>query len=132
LSPKLPRLRFYLDENFPVSAGKFLKSMRQNVISAVETKHTRKKSDAWQLKYAIKHNRILLVLDKDFSFQKQLLGLAGKSMGVILVKNSDPSSKQWINIFSKLLKSISQTKISGKICIASIDKIKYMNPNKVR
>lgn len=131
MNSKLPRLRFYLDENFPVSAGKFLKSMRQNVVSAVKTKHARQRSDVWQLKYAIKNNRILLVLDKDFSFQKQLFGLASKSMGVILVKNSDPSPKQWINIFSKLLKDISETKISGKICIASIDKIKYVDPNKI-
>lgn len=131
MSAKLPRLKFYLDENFPVPGGKFLKSMRQNVVFAVYLKQAKQKSDIWQLKYAIKTNRILVALDKDFSYQKQLIGLTKSSEGVILIKSSDPNLKKLNQILDKLLKNISQTKISGKICVVSIDKIKYLDPNKL-
>lgn len=128
MSSKLPRLRFYIDENFPKSAGKFLKSLRQNVKFVTEIKKARHKSDLWQLQYAIKDQRILLVLDQDFRHQKYLLNMVRKSYGILLIQSSDPSASKVIRILKKVLKDITIRKINGKICIASVDKIKYIQP----
>lgn len=126
----MPRLRFYADENFPAQAGKFLRSIFQNVEFAVENQKARGKPDSWQLKYAIKSKRILLVLDNDFKCEETLLDLAKKSLGVLLVKSADPRTMKVIQILRKAIKSISKNKLSGKICIASVDKISYVDHGK--
>lgn len=131
MSSKLPRLRFYLDENFPVSAGKFLKYIAQNVKFAIHSDSTRSKSDIWQLKYATKDRRILLALDNDFKYTEALLELAIKSPGVLLVQSANPTSEKVIQILKSVIKKLTQNKISGKICIASINKISFIDPNKL-
>lgn len=123
MSSKLPRLRFYLDENFPVPAGKFLKSIRQSVKFVVYDKNARSKSDLWQLKQATKLKRIFLALDRDFTHQESLMDLIRKSPGVILVHSSDPSSEKIKQILHKLIKKLESKKLSGKICVATVDKI---------
>jgi len=120
LSPKHIRLRLYLDENFPVPAGMFLKSEHQSV--SFTKKKDKGTSDINQIKIAIKEKRILVSLDKDFKVNDNLKGLIDKSLGVVLVNCSQTDSENIINIFKKNLNSININEIKGKICRISIDK----------
>lgn len=121
MSPRHVKFRFYVDENFPYPAGKFLKSLDHNVQI---TKPTSKDiTDLNQIKTAIKEERILASLDKDFKINASLLELIGKSPGVILIESSDPRSEKIISIFARHLKSLSRKKLKGKVCRLSIDKI---------
>lgn len=120
MSPKHIRLRLYLDENFPVPAGMFLKSEHQSV--SFTKKKDKGTSDINQIKIAIKEKRILVSLDKDFKVNDNLKGLIDKSLGVVLVNCSQTDSENIINIFKKNLNSININEIKGKICRISIDK----------
>lgn len=57
MSPRPPKYLFRLDENFPVPAGKFLKSLGHNVKHSVDTEAERGISDIKQLQLANKENR---------------------------------------------------------------------------
>lgn len=128
MTSKLPRLRFYLDENFPVPAGKFLCSMCQNVKHVINTRSARERSDEWQLKYAAKNKRIFIALDRDFKHRKSLQELIIKSPGLILIKSSNPQTDKIIQILKKVQREITKNKIKGKICLASMDKLKFDKP----
>lgn len=129
MSPRPYKFRFYIDENFPVPAGKFLKSLGHNVYFVVYDKIGRGKTDLWHLKQTIKEKRILLGLDRDFQHFKILANLVRKSSGIIFISSSDLKSEKIIPILKKLLNTLTENKICGKICIASVDKIKYIKPN---
>lgn len=127
MNPKYPKFKFYLDENFPAPAGKFLNKLGHNVKYVVKDKIARAKSDIWQIKYATKLKRIFVAVDKDFKHIDSLKELIFKSSGMILIKSADPKSDKIIEIFKKLLKEFSENKILGKLCIASISQIKYIS-----
>lgn len=129
MSSELPRLKFYLDENFPVPTGEFLKSLRQNVKSVVDDALARQKSDSWQIKQAIKTGRVFLALDKDFQHQ-QYSELIKKSPGVLLIRSANPHHEKINRILRRLIrgKQLTEKKIMGKICIASIDRVRYIEP----
>lgn len=122
LCPKLPKFRFYLDENFPVPAGKFLKSKGHNVLHVTSKNKFRGLSDFEQIRHASKDKRILMALDKDFKTNANLSAKIKKSPGVILITSSDPNSEKIISILKHLLSEISSVRIKGKICRISIDK----------
>lgn len=107
-----------------------MKYIAQNVKLAIHSDSTRSKSDIWQLKYATKDKRILLALDNDFKYTEALLELAIKSPGVLLVQSANPTSEKIVQILKSVIKKLTQNKISGKICIASITKINYVDPSK--
>ncbi len=125
MSPRPPKFHFYLDENFPVPAGKFLKSLGHNVLFVVEKKKLRGLTDLSQIKESNRQKRIFIALDKDFFVNESLKGAIKKGQGIILVGSADPSSEKVIMILKKLLKKISSQKLEGKICRASIDKIVF-------
>lgn len=125
MSSKPHKFRFLLDENFPAPAGKFLKSQGHNVESVIDKDKLRGKSDSAQIKEAIKQNRIFVSLDRDFDVNNNLATLINKSPGVILVESAEPSSKKVKDIISKALKKITEKKLEGKICRASIDKVRF-------
>lgn len=120
MSPKHVRLNLYLDENFPVPAGMFLKSEHQSVL--LTNKKNKGLSDEDQIKIAIKEKRILVSLDKDFKINDNLIGLIKKSPGVILICCTLTDSESVISIFKKYLNSINDKEINGNICRISIDK----------
>lgn len=82
-----PKFRFHLDENFPASAGKFLRSLGHNVTLTltVERGKLQGKSDGVQLRFAIKERRIFLTYDRDFH-RVHLTRLIEQSPGVITVR----------------------------------------------
>jgi len=125
LSSKPHKFRFLLDENFPAPAGKFLKSQGHNVESAAERKNLRGKRDSTQIKESIKQNRIFVSLDRDFEVNENLEGFIRKSPGVILVESALPDSSKLDLIMKKILKELTDHKIRGKICRASIDKVRF-------
>ena len=125
MSPRHPKFRFYLDENFPAPAGEFLKSRGHNVISVIAKKKLRSLSDLSQIKEANRQNRILVALDKDFKVNPILIGKIREGCGVILVESSNPRSEKIVALLFKILKKISAAKLKGRICRASVDKLIY-------
>jgi len=123
LTPRPNKFRFYLDENFPAPAGKFLRSEGHNVIEVVNLPEHRSKSDFEQINVAVKDERILVALDKDFLVDKNLENAISKSLGVLLINSSDPCANQVIKILKKVLKSGALKSMKGKLCVATIDKI---------
>ena len=120
MSPKHVRLRLYLDENFPVPAGMFLKGEHQSIFFT--KKKDKGNSDQDQIKLATKRKMILVSLDKDFQVNDNLKGLVKKSLGVILINSGQPDSENIINIFKKNLNYINIKQLNGNICRISIDK----------
>lgn len=120
MSPKHVRLMLYLDENFPVPAGMFLKKQRHSVFFTL--KLSKGCSDEAQIKTATKNNRILVSLDKDFQVNEKLKGFISKSPGVILISCSQTDSNNIIKIINKQIHTVSPIEIKGKICRISIDK----------
>ncbi len=125
MNPKLPKFRFYCDENFPIQTGKFLKSLSHNVEYSISRQKTRSLSDYAQIKKATKEQRIFISLDRDFRANKGLIEMAKKSYGVIIIQGSDLHPNRINRILKKHLKNISENKIKGKICRLSVDKISY-------
>jgi predicted nuclease of predicted toxin-antitoxin system len=128
LGKRSNKFRFYLDENFPVPSGKFLKNLGHNVVHVVDNKITRSLSDSNQIKRAIKQNRIFLALDRDFLTNKSLHALISKSPGVILIKSSDPNFQKINEIIGKLIKKFTKKSVEGMICISSTEKTEFINP----
>lgn len=122
------KFRFYLDENFPVPAGKFLKSLGHNVKEVVNCPELRNLTDLAQLKIARKNKRIFIALDKDFATNEELFGVIESGPGVILIGSSDPNPEKVKMILSKVFKKLSVNVISGKILSATIDKTEIQNP----
>ena len=121
MSPKHVRLSLYLDENFPVPAGMFLKKQRHSV--TFTSSLDKGCSDEAQIKIATKSNRILVSLDKDFKVNKELKGLISKSPGIILISCSQTDSDNIMKIIDKQIHIISLAEIKGKVCRISIDKL---------
>ena len=126
MSPRRVRLKLYLDENFPVPAGMFLRSEHQSVL--LTNKKNKGLSDEDQIRTATKEERILVSLDKDFKINDNLIGLIKKSPGVLLVCCTLTDSESVINIFKKHLHAINSEKLNGSICRISIDKYDIIKP----
>jgi len=126
LNPRPNKYRFYLDENFPAPAGKFLKSKGHNVLQVVDMPEFRAKSDLTQIKNATKSGRILVALDRDFKSNNSLKNSTEKSNGVLLIVSADPSSEKVISILKKALKDNQLNNLDGKLCRASINEIKII------
>ena len=126
MSPRPQKFRFYLDENFPLPAGKFLKSLGHNVEYAVNKRTKKSLSDLAQIKYATKNNRIIIARDKDFVSDKTLAQIISSGPGILLTKSTNPNSKNQIMILKKVLKILMINQIKGKICLVSKDKIKFV------
>lgn len=126
LSPRPHKYKFYLDENFPVPAGKFLKSKGHHVEFGIDVFKKSGVSDLKHLKMSISKGAILLAFDKDFLVNVIYKRQVEKSPGVVLVEACDSKTETAIKILKKLLKELSENKIRGKICRASINKIKYL------
>lgn len=120
-----PKFKFYLDENFPVPAGKFLRSLGHNVIEGVKVLKKPGLSDEKHLKESIRQDAILIAFDRDFIINPNLKEMAKKSVGVILIEATDTKPETAQRILRKILKILTKNTIKGKICCASIDKIKF-------
>lgn len=126
MSPRPPKFRFYLDENFPAPAGKFLESKGHNVECVVDRKDLRSKSDLFHIRQAKKEERILAALDKDFRSDKSLSSAVARGNGVLLISSADPSSDCVIAVLKKVIKSGILKNIVGSVCLASADKIELI------
>lgn len=98
-----PKFKFYLDENFPVPAGKFLRSLGHTVVEGIKILKKPGLSDKRHLVTSIRQKAILLAFDRDFRINPDLKEMIKKSLGVILIEATNT--------------------IKGKICCVSIDKI---------
>jgi len=123
LKRKVNHYRFLADENFPVPAGKFLRSQRHNVKFVVEDSDLISLDDFNLLKFAGKEKRILLALDKDFRCNESLFKIISQGPGVILFSSADPGSNQLIKIIEKHLNQLTQNKVKGKVCRLSVTKV---------
>ena len=121
-----PKFKFYLDENFPVPAGKFLRSLGHTVVEGIKVLKKPGLSDKKHLAASIRENAILLAFDRDFKINPDLKEMVKKSLGVILVEATDTRIETAQKILKKVLK-IMKTKntLKGKICCASINKISF-------
>lgn len=121
-----PKFKFYLDENFPVPAGKFLRSLGHTVVEGIKILKKPGLSDKRHLAASIKQRAILLAFDRDFRINPDLKEMIKESLGVILIEATDTRTETAQKILKKVLK-IMKTKntLKGKICCASIDKISF-------
>ncbi|MEK7143050.1 MAG: DUF5615 family PIN-like protein [Patescibacteria group bacterium] len=119
-----PKFRFYLDENFPVPAGKFLRSLGHTVVEGIKILKKPGLSDKRHLEASAKQKAILLAFDRDFRINPDLKEMIKDSLGVILIEATDTRTETAQKILKKVLKSMkTENTIKGKICCASIDKI---------
>lgn len=126
MTSRPPKFKFYLDENFPVPAGKFLRSLGHNVIEGVKVLKKPGLSDEKHLKQSIKQEAILIAFDRDFIINPNLREMISKSNGVILIEATDTKTETAQKILKKILKILTQNSIKGKICCASTDKIMFV------
>ena len=124
------KFKFYLDENFPVPAGSFLRSLGHNVVVGIKILKKSGVSDQKHILESTKQKAILLALDRDFKIDSKYKEMIKNSPGVILIEATDTKTETATNILKKILKSLTSNKIKGKILCASIDKIKYIKPIK--
>lgn len=126
-----PKFKFYLDENFPVPAGKFLKSRGHTVVEGLKILKKPGLTDQKHLEACVKEKAILLAFDRDFRIDSKYREMIRKSQGVILIEatNTKPETAQ--KILVKVLKKLTKNSIKGKICCASIDKIEFIKPENV-
>ena len=122
MCPRNPKFDFFLDENFPEPAGKFLKKLGHNVKQAIDNQLTRGLSDLKQLKIANKEKRIFIALDKDFRWDKSLRNTIANGKGLVLIKSANPQSEKINTIIAKWIGSFSENSLKGKICQLSVDK----------
>jgi len=125
------KFKFYLDENFPVPAGSFLKSLGHNVVSGIKILREAGLSDQKHLQACIKQKAILLAFDRDFMIDTKYSKMIASSCGIILIEATDTRPETAKKILQKVFKDITDNKIKGKICCASIDKIKYIQPEEI-
>lgn len=121
-----PKFKFYLDENFPVPAGKFLRSLGHTVIEGIKILKRAGLSDKNHLAVSIKQNVILLAFDRDFRINPDLKEMIKESSGVILIEATDTKTEIAQRILKKVLKKMkTKNTLKSKICCASIDKISF-------
>ena len=105
MSSKLPRLKFYIDENFPVPAGKFLKSLCQNVKFVVFAKIDAKTEKEVKIVLNIKFppGKTFILESQKSDLYTALEGVK-KSKGHIMINSyTDSSGSAAINLkLSKL------------------------------
>ena len=129
LTRRQPKFKFYLDENFPVPAGKFLKTLGHNVIYGIKILGAAGLSDFRHIKESTKQSAILLAFDRDFIINDDLVARVSKSPGMILIHATDTKSSTAKKILQKVLKDLTENTIKGKVCYASIDRIEYKKEN---
>lgn len=127
---KKHRLHFLLDENFPLSAGEFLKSLGYPVTFFPSVLANRKYADENVLKFAKKQNCILLTKDADFFINQALVELVCISPGVVLFITATPAPKEWRGLIKKMLKTLTPKKVYGKILRVSLGETKYLIPQR--
>lgn len=126
------KFRFYLDENFPVPTGKFLRALGHTVLEGLKILKKPGLSDSRHLSEATKREAILLSFDRDFWVDPKHRGKIAKSHGIILISATDTKSKTSEKIMKKLLKVLTKNQIKGKICCVSVDKIEFMDPDEIK
>jgi len=125
--PRLPKFCFYLDENFPAPAGRFLKSLGHQTVRGINVLGKTGLSDHKHLQESIRRKAILLAFDRDFIINPDLRTWARRSKGVILIEASDTSPETAERVLRKVLKSLARNSVEGKICRASVDKISFLD-----
>jgi predicted nuclease of predicted toxin-antitoxin system len=124
------KFKFYLDENLPVPAGNFLRSLGHNVIEGLKILKREGATDLKHLKESTKQDAILLAYDRDFKVDSKYQEMIRKSPGVILVEATNTKTDTTKNILIKILKSLTINQIKGKVLCASNDKLTYIDPAK--
>lgn len=126
------KFKFYLDENFPVPTGKFLRTLGHTIFEGLKIVKKSGLSDSRHIKDATKLEAILVSCDRDFWVDPKHRGKIAKSCGVVLISATDTKPKTSEKIMLKLLKVLTKNQIAGKICCVSVDKIEVIDPEDIK
>ena len=100
--------------------------MGHNVVFGIKILGRAGLSDFKHAKESTKQDAILLAFDRDFIINDDLAAKISQSPGMILISAADTKTTTAEKILRKVLKNLTKNAIKGKICYASIDKIKYI------
>lgn len=103
--PSKSHIQFYADECFPVPAVTYLKSLGFSIIHAYDKKFVQK-SDKFHLGISKKLGRILITLDRDFIYYKQVS--LKEYPGVIVISVGSATLPNVIRVCMKMLKNVSE------------------------
>ena len=109
-----------------------MKSLGHNVVSGIKILRKAGLSDQKHLQACIKQEAILLAFDRDFMIDTKYSEMVARSCGIILIEATDTKSETAKKILQKVLKDITENKIKGRICCASIDKVKYIKSDEIK
>jgi len=126
LSSKKLKIKFFQDENFPLSAGKFLESKGYVVTLFPNKLRNIKFPDENVIKLATKQGCILLTKDEAILDNKNLIELTQKSLGIAILLTVDPSLKNYKSLIRRMLAALTPNKIKGKILKVSLGNIEYI------
>lgn len=126
MSPRPRKYSFYLDENFPLPAGLFLRKLGHSVYEGLKILKKPGLPDYKHLDAAKKLGAIVVSFDRDFVVNRDLKEKVKNAPGLILVEAADTKSETAQRILLKVLKSIAHKSMTGRICRASIDKVTFL------
>lgn len=115
-------MRFLPDECMPRSSGEVLRILKFNFINAQQAGLLGK--DDWSvIKFAIKANRILITLDRDFA--NILNYKPGTNPGIVILRPSYPATSAKIcKLLYRFLKNIDKIKTGRSLVIVSPTKVR--------
>ncbi|MBI3495623.1 DUF5615 family PIN-like protein [Candidatus Berkelbacteria bacterium] len=128
MSQKKHSFHFFLDENFPLSTGKFLESEGYIVTLFPDQLRNIKFPDENVIKLATKQNCILLTKDEAILNNKNLIELIQKSVGIVVLLTIDSSLKNYKRLVLKMLQVLKPNQIKGKILKVTLGKMEYIEP----
>lgn len=124
---KKSRIQLYADECFPVTSVTFLKSLGYSVIHAYDYKLIGK-SDLTHLRKSKQLNKVLITLDRDFLYYKEIS--LEKHPGAIVISVSSTTPKNINEVCKKLLKSVKQDFVKNSLLIVSKNRFMKMKEGK--
>gem|GEM_PF-4991909 len=125
MSPRPPKFTFYLDENFPVAAGKFFRSVGHRTIDG--RRHGASRSDFYHIDRATKLGAVLVSLDRDFLVNNDLRQRAFGSAGVLYIETTSTSLLQLGRLLRKVLTAATANSFRGKLCVVSSTKMQFID-----
>ena len=115
-------MKFLLDECMPRSSGEILRILKFNFID-VQRAGLSGKDDLSVIRFAIKTNRILITLDRDFA--NILTYKPGTNPGIVVLRPYYPATSTKIcKLLYRFLKNIDKIKATRALVIVSPTKIR--------
>ena len=114
------RIRLYADENFPLPAVMYLKSLGISIVHAYDLNLV-EKNDKVHIREAKKLRRTIISIDRDFLYYSDIS--LQDSYGAIIVSTGNPTSQHIGEICKKALIKITPNYTRGAFIKISIDKM---------